>query len=54
MSSTCGCCGSPVAPTPVQNRPGLDRVGLRIGTHPTFFAEMRARLSSADHRRWPD
>ena len=48
MSSTCGCCGSPVAPTPVQNRPGLDRVGLRIGTHPTFFAEMRARLSSAD------
>jgi hypothetical protein len=48
MSSTCGCCGSPVAPTPVQNRPGLDRVELRIGTHPTFFAEMRARLSSAD------
>ena len=48
MSSTCGCCGSPVALTPVQNRPGLDRVGLRIGTHHTFFAEMRARLSSAD------
>ncbi len=46
--NTCGCCGTPVAPISVAHRPGLSELALRIGTHRTFLADMRARLSSAD------
>ena len=31
------------------NRPGLDALSYRAGTYATFFAAMRARLSSADY-----
>ena len=46
--SGCGCCGTPVAPVSVAHRPGLSELALRVGTHRTFLADMRARLSAAD------
>ena len=43
--SCCGCDGGvPLTPVPVANRPGLDALAYRVGTYPTFFAAMRARL----------
>lgn len=48
--SCCGCDGgAPLTPVPVANRPGLDALAYRVGTYPTFFAAMRARLSAADY-----
>lgn len=46
--SACEYCGTPVVPVSVEHRPGLSELALRIGTHRTFLADMRARLSSAD------
>ncbi len=50
MSAGCGgCCGcgGAASPGPVASRPGLDALSYRVGTYATFFAAMRARLSSA-------
>jgi hypothetical protein len=33
---------------PTANRPGLDALSYRVGTHATFLETMKARLSSAD------
>jgi baseplate J-like protein len=48
---TCGCCEGVEALTPLStvNRPGLDAIAYRVGTHSAFFATMRARLSGQDH-----
>ena len=44
---TCGCCEGtePLTPLPTANRPGLDALSYRVGTHATFFETMVARLS---------
>ena len=46
----CGCCEGLGARTPqgVFNRPGLDELAYRSGTHSRFLASMLARLTSAD------
>ncbi|MBP1468337.1 putative baseplate assembly protein [Candidatus Chloroploca sp. M-50] len=36
-------------PEPTVNRAGLPALAYRVGTHASFLATMRARLSSADH-----
>jgi predicted phage baseplate assembly protein len=45
---TCGCCEGTEILTPVStvNRPGLDALSYRVGTHGTFFETMKARLAS--------
>lgn len=45
--SPCGCCAGvePLTPLPVANRPGLDAIGYRVGSHATFLETMKARLS---------
>ena len=45
---TCGCCEGvePLTPLPTANRPGLDELSYRVGTHATFFETMVARLTS--------
>lgn len=52
----CGCCEGVerLTPLPTVNRPGLDRLRYRVGTHAAFFETMVAGLSShrlADGRR---
>lgn len=47
MSETCGCYRGREAPT--ANRPGLDALTYRAGTHGTFLDAMKARLSAAEH-----
>jgi predicted phage baseplate assembly protein len=44
--STCGCCEGtqPVTPVDTTNRPGLDALSYRIGTHGAFLETMKARL----------
>lgn len=44
----CGCCvgTEAVTPVPVVNRPGLDMIAYRVGTHATFLETMKARLSN--------
>lgn len=46
--AACGCCEGISALTPMatENRPGLDALSARIGTHGSFLATMKARLSS--------
>ncbi len=46
--SDCDCCEGLSAATPVQlfNRPGLDAVAYRIGTHPRFRESLLARLTT--------
>ncbi len=46
--SPCGCCAGieALTPLPVANRPGLDAIAYRAGTHATFLETMKARLSS--------
>lgn len=46
----CGCCEGtePLTPQPIANRPGLDALYYRVGTHSTFLETMKARLSSND------
>ncbi len=48
--ATCDCCEGVEALTPVAifNRPGLDAIGFRTGTHASFFETMLARLSSSE------
>ncbi|HKP72083.1 MAG TPA: putative baseplate assembly protein [Pyrinomonadaceae bacterium] len=48
MSTTCKCCEGThkLTPSPTENRPGLDALSYRVGTHATFFETMRARLSN--------
>jgi hypothetical protein len=59
MSCSCGCCGpslekpcgccagvEAVTPLPTANRPGLDALVYRVGTHATFLETMQGRLSS--------
>lgn len=50
MSRPCGCCATCRASSAerLRNRPGLDRLQTRIGTHGTFFEEMAGRLSADD------
>jgi hypothetical protein len=45
---TCGCCEGiePITPQPTANRPGLDALAYRVGTHASFLATMKARLSN--------
>jgi predicted phage baseplate assembly protein len=52
----CGCCEGtePLTPLATANRPGLDALRTRVGTHASFYETMVARLSShrlADGRR---
>jgi hypothetical protein len=49
MNCTCGCCEGvvPVTPVRVANRPGLDAVEYRVGTHAHFLESMRARISGS-------
>jgi hypothetical protein len=48
MNETCGCCDGiqQVTPIPIANRPGLDALRYRVGTHASFLETMLARLSS--------
>jgi len=48
MNDFCGCCAGihEVTPEPHVNRPGLNSIGYRVGTHATFFETMKARLSN--------
>ena len=50
MNETCGCGeeAEPLTPISTANRPGLDALAYRVGTHATFLETMRARLSSSD------
>jgi uncharacterized phage protein gp47/JayE len=42
----CGCCGAtPALPAP-RNRPGLERLSYRVGTHGAFLRSMTERLPS--------
>jgi len=47
MTCPCGCCQGVEALTPANtyNRPGLDAISYRVGTHSSFFETMQARLS---------
>jgi hypothetical protein len=47
MKMPCGCCEGVQVVTPVAiwNRPGLDALSYRVGTHSTFFETMLARIS---------
>ncbi|HWU85744.1 MAG TPA: putative baseplate assembly protein [Kofleriaceae bacterium] len=44
----CGCCEgvAPLTPAAIYNRPGLDALSYRVGTHARFFETMQARLST--------
>lgn len=48
LNPTCGCCEGVEAltPLPTANRPGLDALVYRVGTHSSFLETMIARLSS--------
>jgi hypothetical protein len=48
MKLPCGCCEGVdiVTPEPLFNRPGLDALVYRVGTHAAFLDTMLARLSS--------
>jgi hypothetical protein len=46
---SCNCCEGVeiVTPQPTANRPGLNALQYRVGTHAAFFETMRARLSTS-------
>jgi hypothetical protein len=48
MNDTCGCCEGTQQLTPklIANRPGLEALAYRLGTHAAFLETMKARLSS--------
>lgn len=48
MNETCGCCKGveKLTPKTIANRPGLDALIYRVGTHSSFLTTMLARLSS--------
>ncbi|NUM43461.1 MAG: hypothetical protein HUU38_02055, partial [Anaerolineales bacterium] len=47
MNESCGCCEGTekITPETTTNRPGLNGLRYRVGTHATFFETMRASLS---------
>ncbi len=47
-SPSCGCCEGTrkITPLPTANRPGLESLIYRIGTHGAFFETMKARLGN--------
>lgn len=47
-SASCGCCEGTRKITPVAtaNRPGLEALNYRVGTHGSFFETMKARLAN--------
>jgi len=49
MNEICGCCEGIEGVTPIStaNRPGLDALVYRVGTHATFLETMKASLSSS-------
>ena len=53
MSCGCNCCEGIREGTPltIVNRPGLPELSYRAGTHATFLEAMKARLSSATHKK---
>ncbi len=50
MTNSCSCCNGieALTPVPLVNRPGLDQLVYRVGTHASFLETMKARLSSLD------
>lgn len=48
LNPTCGCCEGVevLTPLPTANRPGLDNLSYRVGTHSSFLETMIARLSN--------
>jgi len=48
MNETCGCCDGiqRLTPITIANRPGLDALLYRVGTHASFLETMLARLSN--------
>lgn len=48
MKELCGCCEGTEKLTPldIANRPGLDALSYRVGTHATFLETMMARLTT--------
>jgi len=48
MNETCGCCEGieQLTPLTIVNRPGLDALIYRVGTHASFLETMLARLSN--------
>lgn len=54
--AACGCCEGirVLTPLPTENRPGLDAMDVRIGTHGSFLATMKARLSTHSFGDGPD
>ncbi len=48
MNETCGCCEGieQLTPLAIANRPGLDALFYRVGTHASFLETMLARLSN--------
>lgn len=48
MNENCGCCDGIeiLTPIPIANRPGLDALLYRLGTHASFLETMMARLSN--------
>ncbi len=48
MNETCGCCEGieKITPVTIANRPGLDALIYRVGTHASFLETMKARLSN--------
>ena len=50
MNEKCGCCKGTERLTPVTrlNRPGLEALGYRVGTHASFLETMKARLSNLE------
>lgn len=51
MNENCGCCEGVAGITPIStaNRPGLDALVYRVGTHSTFLETMKAGLSSSKY-----
>lgn len=50
MNELCGCCEGieRLTPIAIANRPGLDALVYRVGTHASFLETMLARLSASD------
>src|SRR6266700_621887 len=50
MNELCGCCEGveQLTPITIANRPGLDALVYRVGTHASFLETMLARLSNSD------
>jgi hypothetical protein len=48
MKILCSCCKGVAIETPtiIRNRPGLSAINYRVGSHATFLATMKARLSN--------